>query len=111
MVRSLVIASVGLLGALPQLTGAPFTPLMFNPDGHPMPYRLFIPEAAARTKPLPLVIWLHGTSGLGTDNKAPISAGGNEIGSRLWDSPEVQAKYPAFVVAPQVPVTELLGAP
>lgn len=110
MLRSLAIASIALFGAIPQLTGAPFTPRMFNPNGHPMPYRLFIPDAKARSKPLPLVVWLHGASGVGTDNRSQISAGGNEIGSRLWVKPEIQAKYPAFVLAPQSPSTELWGA-
>lgn len=111
MLRSVVIASMGILAAVPQLATAPFTPRMFNPNGHPMPYRLFIPDEKARAKPLPLVIWLHGASGVGTDNKAQISSGGNEIGSRLWVKPEVQAKYPAFVLAPQSPSAEVWGAP
>ena len=104
---SLVVTLIGL-GAV-WLTGsaalppaAPgFAPRMFTRGAHRMPYRLFIPDANARRQPLPLVVWLHGAGGLGTDNLAQISAGGNDQGSRLWIKPEIQAKFPAFVVAPQ----------
>jgi predicted peptidase len=75
-----------------------------------MPYRLFVPDEKARAQPLPLVVWLHGASGVGTDNVAQISTGGNELGSRLWVKPDIQAKFPAFVVAPQSPSSELWGS-
>jgi predicted peptidase len=88
---------------------APFVPRLFSHAGKHMPYRLFAPEGASAEHPLPLVVWLHGASGVGTDNRAQIEAGGNEFGSRLWVRPEIQAKYPAFVVAPQSPASELWG--
>jgi predicted peptidase len=57
-----------------------------------------------------LIVWLHGASGVGTDNNSQISTGGNEIGSRLWTRQEIQAKHPAFVVAPQSPPDQMWGA-
>lgn len=131
MLRVLSIAAIGAVGVLPQqivpqqaaprpaeppaaaatLTAAPFVPRMFTKGANFMPYRLFIPDEKARQQPLPLVVWLHGASGAGTDNKAQITAGGNDVGSRLWVKPEIQAKFPAFVVAPQSPGTQMWGKP
>jgi len=70
-----------------------------------------VPDEAARRQPLPLVVWLHGASGMGTDNLGQITDGGNDIGSRLWVRPDIQAKHPSFVVAPQMPTTQTWGLP
>ena len=70
--------------------------------GVTMPYRLFIPEADARKKPLPLVVYLHGGGGVGADNLKQIS-GGNATGTHVWTTPDAQRKHPAFVLAPQAP--------
>ena len=78
-----------------------FAPRMFTRGTDRMPYRIFVPDETARRQPLPLVVWLHGAGGLGTDNMAQISAGGNDKGSGLWIRPDVQARFPAFVIAPQ----------
>jgi len=111
MLRLAFFAALGVFAAVPQMTSAPFVPRMFTRTGQRMPYRLFIPDANARRQPLPLVIWLHGASGAGTDNNAQISKGGNEVGSRFWVKPEIQAKFPAFVVAPQSPSDQMWGSP
>src|SRR5688500_10471101 len=62
-----------------------------------MPYRLFRPSAAGR---LPLVVYLHGSGGLGADNEKQMGAG-NVFGTRLWALPENQKQNPCYVVAPQ----------
>ena len=110
MLRAVVAAGFVAL-VLPQIPGAPFAPRAFSKDGKVMPYRLFTPDAAARGEPLPLVLWLHGVSGVGTDNLRQITEGGNDLGSRLWVRPEIQAKYPSFVVAPQMPSLQNWGMP
>ena len=113
MLRAALLTTLGLgvLGMLPQSQPtSPFAPRSFTRTGHTMPYRLFVPDAKARTQPLPLVVWLHGAGGLGVDNDKQISAGGNEFGSGLWVKPEIQTKYPAFVVAPQSPADQLWGS-
>lgn len=104
MLRTSLVAALLASGLVPQSTTAPFAARMFTRGNEHMPYRLFIPDTTARQQPLPLVIWLHGASGVGTDNAAQISAGGNDIGSRLWVRKDIQARFPAFVVAPQSPV-------
>ena len=62
-----------------------------------MPYRLFRPEATGR---LPLVLFLHGSGGLGTDNLAQMGLG-NTFGTRVWALPENQKSFPCYVVVPQ----------
>ena len=79
-------------------------------SGATLPYRLFVPSADARRHPLPLVIYLHGGGGAGTDNLKQIT-GGNTLGTHLWTTPEMQARHPAFVFAPQLPGLEQWSAP
>lgn len=62
-----------------------------------MPYRLFRPEAAGK---LPLVVFLHGSGGLGDDNQKQLGLG-NIFGTRVWLLPENQKRFPCYVVAPQ----------
>jgi len=62
-----------------------------------MPYRLFRPEAAGK---LPLVVYLHGSGGLGDDNLKQL-AFGNIFGTRVWLLPENQKRFPCYVLAPQ----------
>jgi hypothetical protein len=62
-----------------------------------MPYRLFRPEASGK---LPLVVYLHGSGGLGDDNQKQLGLG-NIFGTRVWLLPENQKKFPCYVVVPQ----------
>jgi hypothetical protein len=60
-------------------------------DGWSMPYRLFRPEAAGR---LPLVLYLHGAGGVGSDNRRQIE-GDNVFGTHLWALAETQRQHRA----------------
>jgi predicted peptidase len=62
-----------------------------------MPYRLFRPEAKGK---LPLVVYLHGSGGLGDDNEKQLGLG-NIFGTRVWLLPENQKNSPCYVLAPQ----------
>jgi len=62
-----------------------------------MPYRLFRPEAAGK---VPLIVYLHGSGGLGNDNLKQLSLG-NIFGTRVWVLPENQKRFPCYVVVPQ----------
>jgi len=62
-----------------------------------MPYRLFQPESKSK---LPLVVYLHGSGGLGDDNQKQLELG-NVFGTRVWLLPENQKRFPCYVVAPQ----------
>jgi len=76
-----------------------------SPSGEAMTYRLFVPPDYDAAKKYPVVLWLHGAAGRGSDNISQLS-GGNFPGSHFWTTPENQAKYHAFVLAPQVDVTK-----
>jgi len=75
-----------------------------------MPYRLFIPQSYDRAHSYPLIIYLHGGGGNGTDNLKQIS-GGNTNGSHVWTYEKAQREHPAFVVAPQAPEGTTWGGP
>src|ERR1043165_7867025 len=62
-----------------------------------MPFRLFRPDAPGK---LPLVIYLHGSGGLGDDNAKQMGTG-NIFGTRVWALSENQKRFPCYVVAPQ----------
>jgi predicted peptidase len=62
-----------------------------------MPYRLFQPQTSGR---VPLVVYLHGSGGLGDDNLKQLQFG-NIFGTRLWLLPEHQERFPCYVAAPQ----------
>ncbi|MGC1448572.1 MAG: prolyl oligopeptidase family serine peptidase [Candidatus Sulfotelmatobacter sp.] len=62
-----------------------------------MPYRLFRP---ATNKKVPLVLYLHGSGGLGDDNLKQLSLG-NTFGTRVWLLPQNQKDHPCYVVVPQ----------
>jgi predicted peptidase len=66
-----------------------------------MPYRLFTPAGYDKTRKYPLIIWLHGSGSIGSDNFKQIS-GASLRGTHTWTAPAVQAAHPAFVLAPQL---------
>lgn len=67
-----------------------------------LPYRLYSPASAKADERLPLILYLHGSGGAGTDNRRQIS-GGNVRGTHLWLEPALQSRHPVFVLAPQIP--------
>jgi predicted peptidase len=78
-----------------------FAPHVYvNQGGERMPYRLFTPARLEPGRTYPLVVFLHGSSGSGTDNGKQLE-GGNLYGSLVWALPENQARHPAFILAPQ----------
>jgi predicted peptidase len=62
-----------------------------------MPYRLYRPET---TRKVPLVLYLHGSGGLGNDNLKQLGLG-NIFGTRVWLLPENRRSFPCYVVVPQ----------
>jgi predicted peptidase len=70
-----------------------------------MVYRLFVPPGYDPHQKYPIILWLHGAAGRGSDNTSQLS-GGNFAGSHIWTTAENQQRYHAFVLAPQVDVTK-----
>lgn len=71
-------------------------------SGETLPYRIFIPEISGSRHLYPLVVFLHGGTGSGVDNISQIS-GSNWRGAHVWTQADNQARYPCFVLAPQLP--------
>jgi predicted peptidase len=65
-------------------------------NGTVIPYRLLRPLHAAAGSRYPLVLVLHSSGGIGSDNTAQMG-----VLARFWAQPAIREKYPAFVVAPQ----------
>lgn len=104
-----VVGDAGLNAAQVNLDG--YLPRTFTGTKiRDMPYRLFVPAERDRSRPLPAIVYLHGSGGAGTDNVKQIT-GGNTRGTHLWTSREMQAQHPAFVIAPQFPDGNLWSAP
>jgi predicted peptidase len=62
-------------------------------------YRLFNPKQLKTNEKYPLVVVYHGSGRpIGNDNKSQLG-----ILQKLFASPDIQFKYPAYVLAPQFP--------
>jgi predicted peptidase len=81
-----------------------------SPTGETMQYRLFVPPRYDPGEKFPIVLWLHNAAGRGDDNLSQIS-GTNTLGTHIWTTHENQAKYSAFVLAPQVSATKAWARP
>jgi MYXO-CTERM domain-containing protein len=71
--------------------------------GRVLPYRLYVPAGYDPAKKYPLVLFLHGAGGRGTDNRLQIT---DQPASLVFITPENQARWPVFLVAPQCPPAE-----
>ena len=71
-----------------------------------LPYRYFVPSGA--NGPLPLVLYLHGADGFGTDNGIHLSV--HDIGTFLADS-AIQKEHPCYILAPQTSGTRHWSVP
>ena len=88
------LVAAGVSDARPPQVGERF--LRRTLDG--TPYRLFVPTGYRDRGILPLVIFLHGGAGRGTDNERHLREG-NGMLVEMFVGAEKQ--YPAFVLAPQ----------
>jgi len=67
-------------------------------EGRELKYRMLKPVNYDSSKSYPLVLFLHGAGERGQDNFSQLKWGVSHFAE-----PKFRAKYPAFVVAPQVP--------
>ena len=70
-----------------------------------LPYRLFKPEKYEAQKKYPLVLFLHGGVGVGSDNRRQFN-GGNDVPPKALTASTNQLRYPCFIVAPQCSALE-----
>jgi predicted peptidase len=74
-----------------------FESSIFTDSNHKtIPYRLLRPLTIVKTTKYPLVLVLHSSGAIGTDNMSQLG-----ILAKLWAQPAIRNKYPAYVVAPQ----------
>ena len=74
----------------------------YDCDQGRLPYRLLYPQTIDSTRKYPLVVFLHGAGSRGNDNESQLW-----IGGRFFLRPENREKYPAIVLFPQCPATEV----
>lgn len=80
---------------------APFEARVFvNSRGDSLVYRLMKPLDYDSTRQYPLVVCLHGSSAVGSDNVKQVAA---TLPARLLSDPVNRQKYPAFLFVPQCP--------
>jgi len=87
-----------------------FRRFVYENNGKRLPYRLFVPLGYDKDRKYPLLLWLHGGTGNGSDNVKQLT-GKNQLATHFWISSEVQAKFPVFVLAPQCPFGESWSDP
>ena len=88
------------LAALPATLADRFEARTFTaPNGVTLPYRLLKPARAPQgTERLPLVVVLHGSGAIGTDNRAQLTPF-----ALAWARDETRRRDRAYVVVPQMP--------
>jgi predicted peptidase len=98
--------SVAAQAKTPEDAAKDFLPGSYrSKSGEVIQYRLFVPPGYDVSKKYPIVLWLHGAAGRGSDNISQL-AGGNFTGSHVWTTRENQTAHPTFVLAPQVDTTK-----
>jgi predicted peptidase len=73
-----------------------------NKQSERLPYRLYVPLGYDANRKYPLLLWLHGGDGRGSDNVKQLN-GGNQIGTHFWAGKDVQLNFPMFELVPQCP--------
>ena len=73
-----------------------FTKKVFEANGTKLPYRLLAPKNQKSGTKYPLIIALHNSSRLGTNNESQL-----EPLTRTWLREQMRDQFPAFVLAPQ----------
>lgn len=65
-------------------------------NGVPLVYRFLKPNGAQQK--LPLIVMMHGSGQIGSDNE-------KHLGwlARSWAHPDIQSRFPAYVLVPQLP--------
>ena len=81
---------------LNSLDAGAFLKLSYEANGLKLPYRFLSPKKINSSLKYPLIIALHNSSRLGSDNEKQL-----EPLIRTWLNDKIRDKFPAFVLAPQ----------
>lgn len=76
------------------------TRIFTNAAGRTLPYCLLIPKNYDAKQKYPVVLFLHGASGRGTDNAEPLN-----WGPKFFLETNVHEIFPCFLIVPQCPKT------
>ena len=76
-----------------------FKPGKFKDDKAEVNYRFLKPKNLDQSKKYPLILVLHGSGAIGTNNTSQMG-----VLSKMWLLPENREKYPTYVLSPQFPV-------
>ena len=81
-----------------------------NKQGDRLPYRLFTPLGYDRNGKYPLLLWLHGSDGRGSDNVRQLTKD-NQLATHFWIAKSVQNSFPVFLLVPQCAASENWAEP
>jgi len=81
-----------------------------NKQGDRLPYRLFVPLGYDRNGKYPLLLWLHGSDGRGSDNVRQLTRN-NQPATHFWIAKNVQNSFPVFLLVPQCAAGENWAEP
>jgi len=96
---SLALIPAAVLGLIRLLSPDPeryFSAHRMTEDGVILPYRLLTPARVIPGQRYPLVVFLHGSGEIGTDNRRPLA----KIGG-FFLRPQNRRAYPCYVLVPQ----------
>ena len=62
-----------------------FVARVYQQSGTTMPYRLFIPAKYKKSRKYPVIVWLHGGGGVGTDNLRQSYTEYPGMGHEIWN--------------------------
>ena len=96
----LFLLSPVTLAAQPQDLVDKFEKRVHQTEELDLPYRLFVPDSYDSTLSYPIILTMHGSGERGNDNEDQIAK--NRLAT-AWAEPDIQSRWPGFVVSPQAP--------
>jgi predicted peptidase len=98
---TLVPASDGMQTVVGEEKGVFLKKIFTSQSSGSIPYQFLIPENSSEDKQYPLLVFLHGAGELGNDNSSQLVSF-----PRHFITGQNKQDYPAFIIAPQCPVTD-----
>ncbi|RXF67663.1 alpha/beta fold hydrolase [Arcticibacter tournemirensis] len=96
---NLKVDSLGFTNSRNEINNLPntlFEKHVFRQANKELPYRLLLPKNYNKKQKYPVIVTLHNSSRIGSDNEKQL-----EHLSKIWIRPEIYRKYNVVVIAPQ----------